>query len=113
MARYGPSDHDEIGMPGPFGLIEDRDRGWRRSENSDVLRHLTRENGAHSGKFGARYGQPLCRLGWIIHHLLTPTGYASTISASKLVVKATTSLRSSSGTLNVSSVTDRQRMKAA
>jgi hypothetical protein len=54
---------------------------------------------------------PFAASEWIIHDLLTPTGYASTISDSKLVVKATTSLRSGSGTLNVSSVTDRQRMQ--
>ena len=38
--------------------------------------------------------------------------YASTISGSKLVTKATTSLRSGWGTSNVSSVAERQCMKA-
>ena len=40
-------------------------------------------------------------------------GYVSTISGSKLVANATTSLRSGSGTSNALSVSDRQRMKAA
>ena len=39
--------------------------------------------------------------------------YASAICASKLSEKATTSPRSGSGTLNVSSVTDKHRMNAA
>ena len=39
--------------------------------------------------------------------------YASTMSGSKLVANATTSLLSGSGTSNVVSVSDRQRMKAA
>src|SRR5271165_3521646 len=39
--------------------------------------------------------------------------YASAISASKLRAKVTTSPRSGSGTLNVSRVTDKQRMNAA
>jgi len=39
--------------------------------------------------------------------------YASTISDSKLVTNAATSLRSGSGTSNALSVPDRQRMKAA
>ena len=41
------------------------------------------------------------------------TSYASTISGSRLVMKVMTSPRSGSGTVNVSSVADRQRMKAA
>jgi hypothetical protein len=41
------------------------------------------------------------------------SGYASAICASKLSEKATTSPRSGSGTLNVSSVTDKHRMNAA
>ena len=48
-----------------------------------------------------RYVNPFAASEWIIHDLLTTTGYASTISDSKLVVKATTSLRSGSATINV------------